>query len=339
MISVELSNLEPRVSSEKMDPAIAVILPAYNEELTIAATIKAFHRELPDARIVVVDNNSTDRTAEIAREALKAIRAFGVVLDESRQGKGNALRKAFWEVDADIYVLSDADLTYPATRVHDLVRPVAEGRADMVVGDRHSGGHYAEENKRPFHRFGNRLVTSLVNRLFESKLADIMSGYRVMNRVFVRNYPVLVEGFQVETDMTLHALDKRFRIVEIPIEYSDRPPGSNSKLNTFRDGARVLFAIAQILRYYHPLHFFGGLSLVFALLGLLAFWPVWMDWVQHRYIYHVPLAVLAAALETVAVVSFGIGLVLDAITHQHRARFERDMLADPRRRREHERPG
>lgn len=312
-------------------PAIAVILPAYNEQSTIAGTIEAFHGELPQARIIVVDNNSADGTAEIARETFDRLGVSGSVLHELRQGKGNALRRAFWEVDADIYVLSDADLTYPAARVHDLVRPIAKGEADMAVGDRHTGGYYRAKNKRAFHGAGNRLVTSLVNRLFRADLADIMSGYRALSRGFVRNYPILVGGFQVETDMTLHALDKRFRIVEIPIDYRDRPAGSHSKLDTFRDGARVLFVIAQILRYYRPLYFFGWLSVVFGVLGLLAFWPVWVDWVEHRFIYRVPLAVLAAALETVAVISLGIGLILDAITHQHRLRFERDMVADSRR--------
>lgn len=305
---------------------VAIILPAYNEELTIARTIEAFYRELPEAQIVVIDNNSKDSTFLIAMDTLKHLNARGVVIKEIRQGKGNAIRRAFTDVNADIYVMSDADMTYPAARVHDLIRPIAERQADMVVGDRQSGGNYKDENKRNLHSFGNDLVKTLVNGLFRAKLADIMSGYRAFSRKFVKNYPILVEGFQIETDVTLHALDKRFRIVEIPVEYKDRPQGSLSKLNTFADGAKVLFTIAQILRYYRPLAFFGGLACLFAILGLVAAVPVFQDWVMHQYIYHVPLAILAAALELVAALSLSVGLILDSITHQHKMRFEMHLL-------------
>jgi glycosyltransferase involved in cell wall biosynthesis len=307
-------------------PDVAIILPAFNEGITIAQTIEAFHGELPSARIVVVNNNSSDATAEISRDTLKRLAARGEVIDEKRQGKGNAMRRAFMDVDADIYVMADADLTYPAERVHDLIRIIAQNHADMVVGDRHSSGHYKAENKRRFHNFGNNAVKWLINKLFRSNLVDIMSGYRAFSRKFAKNYPILVEGFQIETDMTLHALDKRFRICEIPIEYKDRPVGSVSKLNTFSDGARVIFAIAQILRYYRPLTFFGGLSIVFGLLGLVTAFPVFQDWVRYRYIYHVPLAILAAAIEIVAVLSLSAGIILDTITHQHRLNFERHLL-------------
>ena len=302
-------------------------MPAYNESLTIAATIEAFHRELPEAQIVVVDNNSKDATAAIAADTLQRLGATGEVISELRQGKGNAVRRAFLEVDADIYVMSDADLTYPAEQVHQLIQPVLDNRADMVVGDRLSGGHYSKENKRQLHGFGNALVRWLVNTLFRARLADIMSGYRVFNRRFVKNYPILIEGFQLETDVTLHALDKRFRIVEIPVAYKDRPAGSHSKLNTLSDGARVLFAIAQILRFYRPLLFFGVLAGFASMAGLAASLPVFDDWFRYQYIYHVPLAVLAAALEIVAVMALGIGLTLDSITHQEKMRFEKDLLA------------
>jgi glycosyltransferase involved in cell wall biosynthesis len=252
--------------------------------------------------------------------------AHGLVINELRQGKGNAVRRAFLDVDADIYVLADADLTYPAERVQDVIRPIQENRADMVVGDRLSGGHYLKENKRPFHNFGNELVRNMVNWLFRARLADIMSGYRAFSRNFVVNYPILVEGFQLETDMTLHALDKRFRIVEIPIEYLDRPAGSHSKLNTFRDGARVLFTITQILRFYRPLFFFGCVSAFACALGLAAAVPVLLDWLRYKYIYHVPLAILAASLEMVSVITFGVGLILDSVTHQEKMNFEKDLL-------------
>lgn len=306
---------------------IAIILPAYNEEATIARTIEGFHSELPQAKIVIIDNNSRDSTAAVARQTLQRLQARGEVVRELRQGKGNAVRRAFLEIDADVYVMADADLTYPAERVHDLMRPILDGSADMVVGDRHSGGEYAAENKRPLHNFGNALVQGLVNRLFRARLVDIMSGYRAFNRSFVKSYPILAEGFQIETEMTLHALNRRMRIVELPVEYRDRPEGSFSKLNTLSDGAKVLFTIAQILRYYRPLAFFSILSLIFCLAGLLTAVPVLQDWFTTGYIEHVPSAILAAALEIVAFSLMGVGLVLDSISHHEKLKAELHYLA------------
>lgn len=305
---------------------VVVILPAYNEEITIEETIRVFHSALPEAAIWVVNNRSSDKTETVALSTLFEMNCAGGVLNESRKGKGNAVRRAFLEINADVYVLCDADLTYPAERVRDLMAPVIEGCADMVVGDRHSKGHYAAENKRALHGFGNRLVRNLVNRLFNAELTDIMSGYRVFSRRFVKSYPILVEGFEIETDMTLHALDKRFRITEIPVEYRDRPEGSVSKLNTFSDGAKVIFAIANILRYYRPLTFFGGLAVIIGLAGFIAALPVFEDWVSDHYIYHVPLAILATGLEVTAVLIMAIGLILDSITHQDKRTFERELL-------------
>jgi glycosyltransferase involved in cell wall biosynthesis len=305
---------------------IAVVLPAYNEEQTIGAVIREFHAALPSAAIWVVNNRSSDKTEALARETLQLLGCAGGVLNESRPGKGNAVRRAFLDIDADVYLLADADLTYPATEATQLMAPVLQGMADMVVGDRHSAGHYASENKRKFHGFGNRLVRDMVNGLFGSRLTDIMSGYRAFSRRFVKNYPILVEGFEIETDMTLHALDKRFRIVEIPVEYKDRPDGSVSKLNTFRDGTRVLLTIGNILRHYRPLVFFGGISLLLGLLGFLAGFPVLIEWMAHRYIYRVPLAILATGLVIVSVVFAAIALLLDSIAHQDRRNFERTLL-------------
>lgn len=198
----------------------------------------------------------------------------------------------------------------------------------MVVGDRHSGGNYAAENKRFLNGLGNRLVRNLVNVLFRCKLADIMSGYRAFSRRFVKNYPILVGGFEIETDMTLHALDKRFGITEIPVAYRDRPEGSVSKLNTFQDGFRVLATIFNILRHYRPLAFFGGLGAVFVLLGSLAGLPVIIEWLNTGMIYRLPLAVLASALEIIAMVLVAIGLILDSIVHQNRQNYERLLLGD-----------
>ncbi|RKR70112.1 glycosyltransferase involved in cell wall biosynthesis [Acidovorax sp. 94] len=306
---------------------VAVILPAYNEEQTIVATIEDFHRALPDAAIWVINNRSNDATQKKALDMFSRLGCKGGIINEWRPGKGNAVRRAFLEVDADIYILADADLTYPAAQAEDLMAPIIAGEADMVVGDRHSSGHYAAENKRALHGFGDRLVRDLVNKLFRSELADIMSGYRVFNRRFVKSYPILVEGFEIETDMTLHALDKRFRIIEIPTDYRDRPAGSFSKLNTLLDGARVIITIWNILRYYRPLLFFGGAAVLFALLGFVTGIPVIEEWIRERYIRHVPLAILATGLEIVAMVFAAIGLILDSITYQDKRKFERELLA------------
>lgn len=308
------------------DASIAVILPAWNEELTIAATIRAFHDAIPEALIVVVDNNSTDRTAALALETFDSIRGETRLIREARQGKGFAVRRAIHEVDADVYVMADADMTYPAERVRDLIRPVQDGEADLVVGDRLANGRYAEENNRRFHNVGNRLVLALVNWLFGASLNDIMSGYRALSRAFVLNYPILVGGFEIEVDMTLHALDKLFRIVELPVEYRDRPSGSVSKLRTFTDGRRVLYTIASVTRHYRPMLFFGIIAAVFGLGGLAAGVPVASDWIEFQYIHHVPLAILATGLELLAALSLGIGFILDSVVHLERMAYERDLL-------------
>jgi glycosyltransferase involved in cell wall biosynthesis len=313
-------------------PTVAIILPAFNEEATIGDTIRSFAAQLPDACIWVVDNNSRDATAQVACETIATLRLSGGVLEEPAQGKGNAVRRAFREVEADIYVLADADLTYPADQVRELIAPVEAGLAEMAVGDRLSGGHYQRENKRRFHGFGNRLVRWLVNWTFNATLVDIMSGYRALSRRFVKTYPILVAGFEIETDMTLHALDKRLAIREVPIRYRDRPPGSMSKLNTFRDGARVIFTITSVLRCYRPLLFFMTTATVVASAGLLAAVPVMQDWFRERYIHHVPLAILATGLEIVAIVLAAVGLILDSITQQDKRRFERQLLQQAARR-------
>jgi len=308
-----------------MKSSVAIILPAYNEELTIVDTLLDFHRELPGAMLIVVNNASTDTTASVARDAINKYSVRGVVIDESRAGKANAVRIGLKTFDADIYVMVDADLTYPAKHVHELIKPIEENLADMAVGDRLSHGRYREENKRQFHNFGNQVVCTLVNRLFQANLKDIMSGYRALSRRFAQNYPILVEGFQLETDMTLHALDKRFRIVEIPVEYRDRPAGSSSKLHTFRDGARVLTTILDIFRHYRPLLFFGTIALLLFVSALMFSIPVINDWIEHRYIYHVPLAILSSALVMLSTLAMSVGLILDSIAYQHRMDYEQNI--------------
>ncbi|MDR1489540.1 MAG: glycosyltransferase family 2 protein [Desulfovibrio sp.] len=301
---------------------MAVILPAYNEEQTIGRTMREFHSVAPDAFFCVVDNNSTDRTADNARDMLRELQAEGVVLREERQGKGNAVRRALTDVDADVYVLADADCTYPAGQLPELLAPVMEGTADMVCGDRLSGGDYFKENRRLFHGFGNRLVQGLVNRVSGRRFKDIMTGYRVMSRDFVRIYPIITEGFQLETDMTLFAAQARMRVLEIPIRYRDRPVGSVSKLHTFRDGVRILWSIFTLFRYCSPLTFFSLVAALFALCSLLSGGVVIGEWLQTRYITHVPLAILAVSLGILAAISLGTGFVLDAFTHQRRLDLE-----------------
>jgi glycosyltransferase involved in cell wall biosynthesis len=295
---------------------VAVLIPCYNEELTIEKVVRDFRRELPDADIFVYDNNSTDATADIAA------RAGAVVRRETRQGKGNVVRRMFREVEADIYVLVDGDDTYPAEAVHRLLEPIRQRAADMVIGDRLSNGSYSQQNKRPFHDLGNRLVRGLINRLFDTDLRDIMTGYRVMTRRFVKNFPISSEGFEIETEMTLHALDKRYTIVEIPIDYRDRPEGSFSKLNTFSDGWRVLRTIFGIFKSYRPMAFFGWAALILLVLGLAVGLPVVYEFIHWHYIRRLPSAVLAVGLVLLAMGSFGCGVILDTIVRLHRETYE-----------------
>lgn len=305
---------------------IAVILPAFNEEKTIKDTILSFFKELPTSNIVVIDNNSSDKTSLIVKDVFEEFDINGTLLYENRQGKGNAVRLAFNKIDADVYIMADADMTYPANEVHKLISSVLENNVDMCVGDRLSLGDYKKENSRAFHNFGNTLVQKLVNKLFKAKITDIMSGYRAFSKKFVKNYPILVEGFELETDMTLHALDKRFKIEEVNISYKDRPEGSFSKLNTFNDGFKVIFTIFQIFRYYRPFVFFFSLTILFALLSLISAIPVFDDWLTYKYIYHVPLAILATGLGLISIIFFALGIILDSIAHNNKLEFEQRIL-------------
>jgi glycosyltransferase involved in cell wall biosynthesis len=295
---------------------IAVLIPCYNEELTIAKVIRDFKRELPDADIYVYDNNSQDNTALIAQEN------GAIVKHEYRQGKGNVVRSMFRDIDADIYIMIDGDDTYPAEFVHALIEPIRNNVADMVIGDRHSNGTYAKENKRSFHNFGNHMVKAMINKLFNSSLKDIMSGYRVFSRTFVKTMPVLSSGFQIETEMSLHALDKRFLIKEIPIVYRDRPAGSFSKLNTLKDGFRVIKTIFWVFKDYKPLDFFSILSTLFLLLGIIVGIPVITEFAKTHLVSKMPSAILAAAFVTLSSISITCGLILNTIVKQHRENYE-----------------
>lgn len=295
---------------------IAVLIPCYNEATTIEKVVRDFQRELPDAAIYVYDNNSKDNTADLARST------GAIVRQERRQGKGNVVRSMFRDVQADVYVMVDGDDTYPAEFVHNLIQPVVDGVADMVIGDRLSNGSYTEENKRPMHNFGNWLVKTLINRLFKSSVQDIMTGYRAFSNAFVKNMPVHSEGFEIETEMTLHALDKRFQIEEIPIQYRDRPEGSVSKLNTFSDGMRVLKTVFWIFKDYKPLAFFGFSALVLFVLGLLVGVPVITEFLATRMIEKMPSAVLAVGLMILSFLSITCGVILDTIVRQYRDTYE-----------------
>ncbi|WP_438479478.1 glycosyltransferase family 2 protein [Oleiharenicola lentus] len=306
---------------------VAIILPAYNEAFTIGATLQDFHRAMPEALLCVVDNNSKDATAQVAAETCAKLPGCRFqVITEKRQGKAFAMRRAFTVIEADVYVMCDADSTYSAADLPALLNPVLADEADMTVGDRHSQGHYLRENKRPLHNFGNNLVRSLINRLFNAHLHDILSGYRVFSRSFVKSFPILTAGFELETEITLHALDKRFRILELPIAYQDRPAGTFSKLSTFRDGRKVLIALFSILRYNRPLFFFGSIAALFALLGLgIGSMPV-IEYYRTGLVLHIPSAILASGLMVSSFITWAIALVLDSVVRVHRHEAERQLM-------------
>ena len=305
-----------------MNKKIAIILPAYNEELTIEKVILDFHEHCPYGLIYVIDNNSSDNTNQIAKAVLKENNIKGDVIFVKRQGKANAMKTAFNRVDADIYIMADADLSHFAQDMEKLLAPVASGEYDLAIGNRFTESGYEKENKRKFHNFGNNLVRNLINLLFKADLKDIMSGYRVLSKNFVRNYPIMCEGFEIETEMTLHCLDKRFNLIELPITFKDRIEGSISKLNTFSDGFRVLITIFNIFKDYRPLLFFSLLSIICFILGLgFGLEPI-KDFIEYKYVYKVPLAILATGLMIFSLLFFAIGLILDTIVRYEKFNFE-----------------
>ena len=297
------------------DKKIAVLIPCYNEELTVEKTVSDFKRVLPSADIYVYNNNSKDRTKELA------LKAGAIVKDEYRQGKGAVVRSMFRDIDADVYIMVDGDDTYPAEEVEGLIAPVLEGKADMVIGDRLSSTYYTE-NKRPFHNFGNSLVKGLINFLFKSDLNDIMTGYRSFSKRFVKCMPVMSDGFQIETEMTIFALTNNMQVVNVPITYRDRPEGSESKLNTFSDGFKVLLTLFNLFKDNRPFLFFGCLSLIIFVVGLIVGVPVIDEFIKTAYITKVPSAVLAAALMINSFLMLSVGIILDAIKNQKRYLFE-----------------
>jgi glycosyltransferase involved in cell wall biosynthesis len=302
---------------------ISILIPCYNEELTIEKVIKDFRKELPEADIYVYDNNSTDNTYKIA------LARGAIVKKEPKQGKGNVVRSMFRDIDADIYVMVDGDDTYPAEAVHALIKPLLDNECDMVTGDRISNGSYDNlTDKRPFHSIGNTLVAKLVNRFFNSSLNDVMTGYRAFNKRFVKHSPVLCSAFELETELTLHALDKGFRIQEIPIRYRERPSGSESKLHTFRDGFLVLKTFFRVIKDYKPLMFFFSFSMLLLLAGLLTGIPVINEFIRTGFISKIPSAILAVGFVLCAGLSLTCGLILDTVVRQHKENFEVMLLQE-----------
>ena len=295
------------------DTSIAVLLPCYNEEATIGKVVRDFKAALPDAAIYVYDNNSTDRTAEIAAAEGAIVRKV------PRQCKGNVVRAMFEDIDADVYVMADGDDTYPADAAPAMVEKVLEGY-DMVIGDRLSSTYF-QENKRPFHNFGNRLVRGSINGLFGAHVTDIMTGYRAFNFTFVKTYPVLSRGFEVETEMTIHSLNNNLRLFEMPIQYRDRPEGSVSKLDTVGDGIKVMSTIFRMIREYKPLPFFGGLGLIIGIVGIVLCGTVTFEFAKTGVVTHFPTLIGAVMLVITGLLLIIAGIILDVMAKNDRKTF------------------
>ena len=294
---------------------IAVLIPCYNEAITIEKVIKDYKKALPEADIYVYDNNSTDKTDEIARRAGAKVRY------EYRQGKGNVIRTMFREIDAECYLMIDGDDTYPAESARYMCDLVLSGKADMVIGDRLSSTYFSE-NKRPFHNFGNRIVRWLINHLFKNKIKDIMTGYRAFSKDFVKGFPVLSKGFEIETEMTIHAVDKNFKLVEVPVEYRDRPEGSASKLNTYSDGFKVLKTIAILFKEYKPFYFFGILASLFLIIALIFGIPVLIEYFNTGLVPRFPTLIVACIFLVLSMLFWITGIILEVIVKKHKQLYE-----------------
>lgn len=298
---------------------IAVLIPCYNEEKTVEKVVQDFRQVLPEAVIYVYDNNSSDRTVELAEAA------GAVVRHEYQQGKGNVIRRMFREIDAQVYIMTDGDDTYPAEYAREMVDRVLVHQADMVVGDRLSSTYFSE-NKRPFHNFGNSLVRGTINRLFHTEIKDIMTGYRAFSYQFVKTFPVLSKGFEIETEMTIHAADKNMQVDNVIIEYRDRPEGSESKLNTYSDGAKVLMSISKLYRNYKPMNFFGMLSLALTVISAGFFIPVLLEYVSTGQVPRFPTLIVCGFALMTAIQSVFAGLILAAGAQRNRQEFEMNLI-------------
>ena len=294
---------------------IAVLIPCYNESQTIEKVVTDWRRELPEAVIYVYDNNSTDHTDDIARAA------GAVVRYEYQQGKGNVIRRMFREIDAQCYIMIDGDDTYPAEMGREMTDLVLERNVDMVVGDRLSSTYF-EENKRPFHNFGNSLVRGTINKLFRSNIRDIMTGYRAFSYEFVKSFPVLSKGFEIETEMSIHAVDKNMNVANVIIEYRDRPEGSESKLNTYSDGFKVLKTIGRLYRNYKPMQFFGIVALILMIISAAMFIPVLAIYIQTGLVPNFPTLIVSGFIALAALESLFSGIILSTLAEKERQEFE-----------------
>ena len=294
---------------------IAVLIPCYNESQTIEKVVRDWKRELPEAVIYVYDNNSTDHTDDIARAAGATVRY------EYQQGKGNVIRRMFREIDAQCYIMIDGDDTYPAEMGREMTDLVLKRNVDMVVGDRLSSTYF-EENKRPFHNFGNSLVRGTINKLFRSNIRDIMTGYRAFSYEFVKSFPVLSKGFEIETEMSIHAVDKNMNVENVIIEYRDRPEGSESKLNTYSDGFKVLKTIGRLYRNYKPMHFFGIVALILMIISAAMFIPVLVIYIETGLVPNFPTLIVSGFIALAALESLFSGMILSTLAEKERQEFE-----------------
>ena len=294
---------------------IAVLIPCYNEEKTIEKVVKDYKKALPGADIFVYDNNSTDKTGDIARKA------GAIVRHEYKQGKGNVIRTMFREIDADCYLMVDGDDTYSASNAKDMCDIVLEGKADMVIGDRLSGAYF-KENKRPFHNFGNRIVRFLINLLFRTDIKDIMTGYRAFSYRFVKGFPILSKGFEIETEMTIHAVDKNYKLVEVPITYKDRPEGSISKLNTYSDRFKVLKTIATLFKEYKPATFFNIFSIMFLIISLVLGLPVFIEYFKIGLVPKFPSLIVSGVCLIISILLWITGIILQVIVTKDKKMYE-----------------
>ena len=300
--------------SKNLNPSVAVLLPCYNEEVTIGKVVHDFKSALPNADIYVYDNNSTDRTAEIAASE------GAIVRKEPRQGKGNVIRAMFEDIDADVYIMSDGDDTYPADAAPAMVDKILEGY-DMVIGDRLSSTYF-QENKRPFHNFGNSLMRAGINSLFHANIKDIMTGYRAFSYEFVKTFPVFSKGFEIETEMTIHAVNYNMQVENVVVEYRDRPQGSESKLNTYSDGFRVIRKMMQLYKNYKPLHFFGMLALLLIAVSVILFVPVFLEYLNTGLVPRFPTLIACGFILLAGIQSFFAGMMLEVMAAKDRKDFE-----------------
>ena len=294
---------------------IAVLIPCYNESKTIEKVVRDYKETLPEADIFVYDNNSSDGTDEIARKA------GAIVRYEHRQGKGNVIRSMFHQIDADCYLMIDGDDTYPAENARQMCELVLNDGVDMVIGDRLSSTYF-QENKRPFHNVGNMMVRALINKLFHSNVRDIMTGYRAFSRDFVKTFPVLSKGFEIETEMTIHALDKNMMLKEVPVTYRDRPAGSESKLNTYSDGLKVILTIFKLFRDYKPLLFFSVTAMLLMGVAVFLFVPVFIEYLETGLVPRFPTLIVSAFIVLLAMLMWVCGLILEVVVKKHRQMFE-----------------